>query len=205
MQREQKVIVLKTMYCCNVLCEDKRLWNWVSDARKHHSKVVISQNFPCRAGRGKPPPPPSPSPALSLRRRRSSHFLGWIGGLKSPSHSSTLAGPSGNMVENIWSLSSYLNWYEETSWLQQNDKTYFHSVSSICMMSIGMQIILNLGITTFFSQVHSVRAYWKLEWDNKVLIFNITNDMKRFQDQNSIGRFTFSVFHSFAWHRLEDN
>ena len=74
MQREQKVIVLKTMYCCNVLCEDKRLRNWVSDARKHHSKVVISQNFPCGAGREKPPPPPSPSPASSLRRHRFSFF-----------------------------------------------------------------------------------------------------------------------------------
>ena len=74
MQREQKVIVLRTMAYCNVLCEDKRLLNWFSDARKRHFKVVISQNFPCGAGRGKPPPPPSPSPALSLRRRRSSFF-----------------------------------------------------------------------------------------------------------------------------------
>ena len=78
MQRVQKAIVLKTMCYCNVLCEDKRLLNWVSDARKHHLKVVISQNFPCGAGRGKPPPPPSPSPALSLRRRRSSPFF-WGG------------------------------------------------------------------------------------------------------------------------------
>ena len=60
MQREQKVIVLKTMSYCNVLCEDKRLLNRVSDARKHHLKVAISQNFPCGAGRGKPPPPPTP-------------------------------------------------------------------------------------------------------------------------------------------------
>ena len=74
MQREQKVIVLRTMAYCNVLCGDKRLLNWFSDARKRHFKVVISQNFPCGAGRGKPPPPPSPSPALSLRRRRSSFF-----------------------------------------------------------------------------------------------------------------------------------
>ena len=81
MQREQKVIVLRTMAYCNVLCEDKRLLNWFSDARKRHFKVVISQNFPCGAGRGKPPPPPSPSPALSLRRRRS--FVFWRRGAAS--------------------------------------------------------------------------------------------------------------------------
>ena len=36
--------------------------------------VVISQNFPCRAGRGKPPSPPSPSPALSLCRLKGPFF-----------------------------------------------------------------------------------------------------------------------------------
>ena len=60
MQRVQKAIVLKTMCHCNVLSEDKRLLTWVSDARKRHLKVAISQNFPCRAGWGKPPPPPTP-------------------------------------------------------------------------------------------------------------------------------------------------
>ena len=62
------------MSYCNVLFEDKRLLNRVSDARKRHLKVVISQNFPCGAERGKPPPPPSPSQALSLRRHCSSFF-----------------------------------------------------------------------------------------------------------------------------------
>ena len=62
MQREQKVIVLRTMAYCNVLCEDKRLLNWFSDARKRHFKVVISQNFPCGAGRGQPHPHPPPEP-----------------------------------------------------------------------------------------------------------------------------------------------
>ena len=75
MQREQKVIVLKTVHYCKVLCEDKRLLNWVSNARERHLKEGIFQNFPCGAGRGKPPPPPSPSPASSLRRHRSSFFL----------------------------------------------------------------------------------------------------------------------------------
>ena len=50
MHREQKVIVLKTMSYCNVLCEDNRLLSRVSDARKRYLKVVISQNFPCGAG-----------------------------------------------------------------------------------------------------------------------------------------------------------
>ena len=74
MRREQKVIVLRTVPYCEVLCEDKRVLNWVWNARKRHLKEGIFQNFPCGAGRGKPPPPPSPSPASSLRRHRSSFF-----------------------------------------------------------------------------------------------------------------------------------
>ena len=96
---------------------------------------------------------------------------------------SILAGPSGNMVENIWSWSSYLKWYEVTSWQQKNDKTYFQGVSSICMMKIGMQLILELRYYYFLLSGPfwpDLVETWLITYS---LDLHISNDMKRFLEK----------------------
>ena len=62
-----------------VLCEDKRLLNCVSDARKLHFKKVIFQISPCGAGEGPGRPSPRPLPACHCVDVAAGVFLGGIG------------------------------------------------------------------------------------------------------------------------------